>query len=176
LRLVHCSNFAANAVTLQSRAIDYALGTEQVPNPLIIHERGPNSDNRRPLDVIGRGRTVRFYKTSIPIIATAALFVSVTAMPQAHAFNIKSQTATSEESDVSNKEFERAAFLEARAYICGTDEASEAAMKAGMKQTGLPEDIAVEIVSDLASGIIDKAVETKSKEICGRPKVQLSHF
>jgi hypothetical protein len=150
-------------------------GTEHVPNPLIIHERGPNSDYRWPQDVIGKGRIVRFYKTSIPIIA-AALFVSATAMPQTYAFDIKGQTQASEENDVSNKELERAAFLEAKAYICGTDEASEAAMKAGMKQTGLPEDIAVEIVSDLASGIIDKAVKTKSREICGKPKVQLSRF
>ncbi len=31
-----------------------------------------------------------------------------------------------------------------------------------MKETGLPEDVAVEIVSDLASGIIDKAAESGS--------------
>jgi hypothetical protein len=40
----------------------------------------------------------------------------------------------------------------------------------------LPEDIAVEIVSDLASGIIDKAQEPGSKKICGKAKVQLSGF
>jgi hypothetical protein len=119
---------------------------------------------------------MRHYKSSIPIIA-AALFAFAAAAPSAHAFNTKNQTEASEAGDeVSNKKFEQAAFLEAKAYLCGTDEASEAAMRAGMKETGLPEDIAVEIVSDLASGIIDKAVETKSKEICGRPKVQLSHF
>lgn len=120
---------------------------------------------------------MRFCKSSIPILA-AALLASAAAMAPVHASNIKNQTEASEENnDVSNKAFERAAFLEARAYICGTgSEASEAAMKAGMQETGLPEDIAVEIVSDLASGIIDKAVKSKSKEICGTAKVQLSHF
>ena len=118
---------------------------------------------------------MRFYKSSIPILA-AALLTSPAVLP-ANAFNIKNQTEASEDvSEVSNRQFERAALLEARAYICGTDEASEAAMKAGMRETGLPEDIAVEIVSDLASGHIDKAEESGSKEICGKAKVQLSGF
>jgi len=119
---------------------------------------------------------MRFYKSSIPILA-AALLASAAAVLPANAFNIKNQAEASEEvSEVSNKRFEQAALLEARAYICGTDEASEAAMKAGMRETGLPEDIAVEIVSDLASGHIDKAEESGSKEICGKAKVQLSGF
>lgn len=118
---------------------------------------------------------MRFYKSSIPILA-AALFTSAAVLP-ANAFNIKNQTEVPEDvSEVSNRQFERAALLEARAYICGTDEASEAAMKAGMRETGLPEDIAVEIVSDLASGHIDKAEESGSKEICDKAKVQLSGF
>ena len=100
---------------------------------------------------------MRFYRSSIPILA-GTLFASVVFSP-ANAFNIKNQTEVSEDiSEVSNRQFERAAWLEARAYICGTDEASEAAMKAGMRETGLPEDIAVEIVSDLASGHIDNCL------------------
>lgn len=119
---------------------------------------------------------MRFYRSLIPILA-AGLLASTAVMPSANAFNIKNEVQAPEESnDVSNKKFERAALLEARAYICGTDESSEAAMIAGMKETGLPEDIAVEIVSDLASGIIDKAEESGSKEICGKAKVQLSNF
>ncbi len=119
---------------------------------------------------------MRFFKSCIPVLA-AGLLVSAAATVPVHAFNIKNEAQTSQEGDeVSNKEFERAALLEARAYICGTDEPSEAAMRAGMKQTGLPEDIAVEIVSDLASGIVDRAVKSSSKEICGKAKVQLSHF
>jgi hypothetical protein len=118
---------------------------------------------------------MRFYKSSIPFFA-AALVASAAVLP-ANAFNIENQAQASEDvSEVSNRQFERAALLEARAYICGTDEASEAAMKAGMRETGLPEDIAVEIVSDLASGLIDSAEESGSKEICGKAKVQLSGF
>jgi hypothetical protein len=118
---------------------------------------------------------MRFYKSSIPILS-AALFAAAAVLP-ANAFNIKNQTEASEDvREVSNRQFERAALLEARAYICGTDEASQAAMNAGMRETGLPEDIAVEIVSDLASGHIDKAEESGSKEICGKAKVQLSGF
>jgi hypothetical protein len=118
---------------------------------------------------------MRFYKSSIPILA-AALFAAAPVVP-ANAFNIKDQAEASEDvSEVSNRKFEQAALLEARAYICGTNEASEAAMKAGMRETGLPEDIAVEIVSDLASGLIDSAKESGSKEICGKAKVQLSGF
>ncbi|CAN7607546.1 hypothetical protein LJR231_004553 [Phyllobacterium sp. LjRoot231] len=116
---------------------------------------------------------MRFYKSSIPILA-AVLLASAAVLPPANAFNIKE--ASEEGNEVNNKKFEQAAFLEARAYICGTDEASEAVMKAGMRETGLPEDIAVEIVSDLASGLIDKAEESGSKEICGKAKVQLSGF
>lgn len=119
---------------------------------------------------------MRFYKSTIPILA-AALFALTVNMPAASAFSLKDETEGFEHGDdVSNKKFEQAAFLEARAYLCGTNEASGAAMKAGMQETGLPEDIAVEIVSDLASGIIDKAVKARSKEICGKAKVQLSHF
>jgi len=119
---------------------------------------------------------MRFYKSSIPILV-AAVFASAAAMPPASAFSLKEQANTYEEgNEVTNKKFEQAALLEARAYICGTDEASEAAMKAGMRETGLPEDVAVEIVSDLASGLIDTAEESGSKEICGKAKVQLSGF
>lgn len=91
---------------------------------------------------------------------------------------MKGQTAVaSENSEINNRKFERAALLEAKAYICGTDsEASLEAMKAGMAETGLPEDIAVEVVSDLASGLIDKAVKSGSKEICGKPRVQISRL
>ncbi|PSH64046.1 hypothetical protein [Phyllobacterium sophorae] len=122
------------------------------------------------------GRAMQFYRSSIPILA-AALIASTAAVAPVHAFNIKNQTeASTESTDVSNERFQQAAVLEARAYICGTDEASEAAMRAGMKETGLPEDIAVEIVSDLASGIIDKAEETGSRALCGKAKVQLSNF
>ncbi len=119
---------------------------------------------------------MRFCKSTIPILA-AGLFASAALVPSANAFNIKDKAPAAEEiSDVSNKKFERAALLEAKAYICGTNEASDAAMRAGMKETGLPEDIAVEIVSDLASGIIDKAAESGSTAICGKAKVQLSGF
>jgi hypothetical protein len=129
-----------------------------------------------PPSVIGKGRAMRLYRSSIPILA-AALLASATAVAPVHAFNIKNQTeASAESNDVSNERFQQAAVLEARAYICGTDEASEAAMRAGMKETGLPEDIAVEIVSDLASGIIDKAEATGSRALCGKAKVQLSNF
>ncbi|MEK1886511.1 MAG: hypothetical protein AAAB35_02795 [Phyllobacterium sp.] len=123
---------------------------------------------------------MRFYKSCIPVLA-AGLMISAAAYAPVQAFSLKSQVEApavegGEGDEVNNKQLERAAYLEARAYICGTSEASETAMRAGMKETGLPEDIAVEIVSDLASGIIDQAVKTKSQEICGRAKVQLSHF
>jgi len=117
---------------------------------------------------------MRFYNSSIPILA-AAMFVS--AAGPVCAFNIKNQVEAPEEgNEVSNRKFEQAAIMEARAYICGTDEVGDTAMKAGLRETGLPEDIAVEIVSDLASGIIDKAQESRSKEICGKAKTQLSGF
>lgn len=118
---------------------------------------------------------MRFYKSSIPFFA-AALVASAAVLP-ANAFNIKNQAQASEDvSEVSNRQFERAALLEARAYICGTDEASEAAMKAGMRETGLPEDIAVEIVSDLASGHIDKAESSDRKKYAARPKCNFLVF
>jgi hypothetical protein len=124
--------------------------------------------------MIGRGRKMRFYNSSIPILA-AAMFVS--AAGPVCAFNIKNQVEAPEEgNEVSNRKFEQAAIMEARAYICRTDEVGDTAMKAGMRETGLPEDIAVEIVSDLASGIIDKVQESGSKEICGKAKTQLSGF
>jgi len=118
---------------------------------------------------------MRFFKSCVPILAAGLLATAAASVP-AHAFNIKQQEETQPGDEVNNKDFERAAFLEARAYLCGTNEASDAAMRAGMAQTGLPEDIAVEIVSDLASGIVDKAVKSKSQKICGKAKVQLSHF
>lgn len=119
---------------------------------------------------------MRFCDSTIPILA-AGLMASAALMPPAYAFGMKDKAqATEEVSDVSNKKFERAALLEARAYICGTDEASDSAMRAGMRETGLPEDIAVEIVSDLASGIIDRAEESGSRAICRDAKVQLSSF
>lgn len=117
---------------------------------------------------------MRFYKSSIPILA-AAVFVSATG--PVFAFNVKNQVEASEKgNEVRNRKFEQAAMIEARAYLCGTNEASDTAMKAGMRETGLPEDTAVEIVSDLASGIIDKAQEPGSKRICGKAKVQLSGY
>lgn len=117
------------------------------------------------------------HKTSMPIVVMA-LVASAFAVPSAGAFSMKGQTlAQSEDSDVNNRKFEQAAMLDAKAYLCGTDSAaSESAMKAGMAETGLPEDIAVEVVSDLASGIIDKAMKSGSKEICGKPQVQMSRF
>ncbi|MGH6858644.1 MAG: hypothetical protein ACRECY_00225 [Phyllobacterium sp.] len=109
-------------------------------------------------------------------VATLTLLGLVTV--PSHAFTIKGQPqAASEESEISNQKFEHAALLEAKAYICGTgSEASEAAMQAGMKETGLPEDIAVEVVSDLASGIIDHATKTGSKELCDKPTLRLSRL
>jgi hypothetical protein len=128
-----------------------------------------NGDNRQEM-----GRKMRFYKSSIPILA-AAVFVS--AAGPVFAFNVKNQVeATEKANEVRNRKFEQAAMMEARAFICRTNEASDTAMKAGMRETGLPEDIAVEIVSDLASGIIDKAQEPGSKKICANAKVQLSGF
>ena len=118
---------------------------------------------------------MRFFKSCVPILA-AGLLVSAAASAPVAAFSMKGQDESEAITDVNNKEFERAALLEARAYLCGTNEASDSAMRAGMAQTGLPEDIAVEIVSDLASGIVDKAVKSKSQEICGKAKVQLSRF
>ena len=118
---------------------------------------------------------MRFFKSCIPILA-AGLLVSTVAFAPLHAFSIKDEGESGAVNEVNNREFERAALLEARAYLCGTNEASDAAMRAGMTQTGLPEDIAVEIVSDLASGIVDKAIKSGSQKICGKAKVQLSHF
>jgi hypothetical protein len=119
---------------------------------------------------------MRFYKSSIFVLA-AAIAASTTAITTAQAFSIKEQVYAPEEgNEVSNRKFEQAALLEARAYICGTDEPSEAAMRAGMQETGVPEDTAIEIVSDLASGIIDKAEASGSKEICGKARVQLSFY
>ncbi|WP_027230289.1 hypothetical protein [Phyllobacterium sp. UNC302MFCol5.2] len=124
---------------------------------------------------------MQFSKSCIPVLA-AGLIISVAAgYAPVQAFSIKSEVQSSvpkggEGDEVNNPELERAAYLEARAYICGTSEASETAMRKGMKETGLPEVIAVEIVSDLASGIIDQAVKTKSQKICGKAEVQLSHF
>ncbi|UXN58417.1 hypothetical protein [Phyllobacterium zundukense] len=123
-----------------------------------------NGDNRQEM-----GRKMCFYKSSIPILA-AAVFVAATGPVFA---TVKNQA---ESTEVGNRKFEQAAMMEARASICGTDEASDTAMRAGMRETGLPEDTAVEIVSDLASGIIDKAQESGSKKICGKAKVQLSGF
>lgn len=119
---------------------------------------------------------MHFYKSSI-IMATVA-FVAFVSVPPSYAFNIKDGLqAEGESGDISNRKLQRAAFLEARAYICGTDsEAGNVAMKAGMQETGLPEDIAVEVVSDLASGIIDQAVKTGSKKICEKAEVQMSSF
>ncbi len=105
-------------------------------------------------------------------------FLAFAPVMTSHAFSIKGSLETEGEGgDISNKKFQRAAVLEAKAYICGTGtEASEAAMRAGMAETGLPEDIAVEVVSDLASGIIDNATKTGSKKMCETPEVQMSSF
>ncbi|MBZ9656870.1 hypothetical protein [Phyllobacterium lublinensis] len=119
---------------------------------------------------------MRFTNSTVPILA-AGLLASTLWMAPAHSFSIKDKEPVAEDmTDISNKKFERAALLEARAYICGTNEASDVIMRAGMRETGLPEDIAVEIVSDLASGIIDKAEASGSRAICGNAKVQLSSF
>jgi hypothetical protein len=115
-------------------------------------------------------------RSSMILIVTGLLaFVPVAA---SHAFSIKGHLETEGGSgDINNKKFQKAAILEAKAYICGTGtEASEAAMRAGMEETGLPEDIAVEVVSDLASGIIDKATKARSKKMCETPEVQMSRF
>lgn len=111
------------------------------------------------------------------IIATAA-FVMLAPVTTTQAFSIKGAVETEGDGmDVNSKKFHKAAVLEAKAYICGTGtEGSEAAMRAGMAETGLPEDIAVEVVSDLASGIIDQATKTGSKKMCGKPEVQMSSF
>ncbi|MEP7455796.1 hypothetical protein [Phyllobacterium sp. SB3] len=119
---------------------------------------------------------MHFLRSSM-IVATVA-FVMLAPVTAGHAFSIKGAVETEGESaDISNKKFQKAAVLEAKAYICGTGtEGSEAAMRAGMAETGLPEDIAIEVVSDLASGIIDHATKTGSKKMCGKPEVQMSSF
>lgn len=111
-------------------------------------------------------------------VLMVAMIASALSIQSAGAFSMKGQTTVpSEANEIYNKKFERAALLEAKAYICGTDSAASfAAMKAGMAETGLPEDIAVEVVSDLASGLIDKAVKSGSKEICGKPQLQVSRL
>lgn len=116
-------------------------------------------------------------KLSASVLITAIVASALSIQP-AGAFSMKGQMAApSENNDISNKKFEKAALLEAQAYICGTDsDASLQVMRAGMAETGLPEDIAVEVVSDLASGLIDKAVKSGSKEICGKPRVQISRL
>lgn len=77
--------------------------------------------------------------------------------------------------DAYNPKFEEAALMEAQAYLCGTDSGlSELAMAEGMKQTGLPEDIAVEIVSDLASVIIDAASKDDSAKFCSSVPVVIA--
>ncbi|WP_157179319.1 hypothetical protein [Phyllobacterium sp. YR531] len=123
-----------------------------------------------------KGRIMHFLRSSV-VMATVA-FLAFTPMTASHAFSIKGQVETeSEGGDINNKKFQKAAVLEAKAYICGTGtEASEAAMRAGMAETGLPEDIAIEVVSDLASGIIDQATRTGSKKMCGKPEIQMSSF
>ncbi|WP_252597210.1 hypothetical protein [Phyllobacterium sp. 21LDTY02-6] len=111
------------------------------------------------------GRSIAF----ATILGTALLGSGMAA----HAFSM--DEADSGTSEIYNKKFQRAALLEARAYVCGSDStASEAAMRAGMQETGLPEDIAVEVVSDLASGIIDKAVKNGNRKLCGKAEVRLS--
>jgi hypothetical protein len=114
---------------------------------------------------------MHFLKSST-VMATA-MFLALVPVAGSHAFSIKGQVQTETEAeDISNGKFQQAAVLEARAYICGTGtEASEAAMRAGMAETGLPEDIAIEVVSDLASGIIDQAARTGSKAICAKAEV-----
>lgn len=127
-----------------------------------------------PRSKVGKGSLMRLYKSTMAIAAAALIaFVST---PSSYAFSIKGSVQTEDESsEINNKKLQRAAVLEAKAYICGTDsEASAAVMKAGMAETGLPEDIAIEVVSDLASGIIDRATKTGSKEICGKAEVELS--
>jgi hypothetical protein len=129
--------------------------------------------------MIGKGRIMRFYRSSMAIAAMT--FLTVASVHPGHAFSIKQQSQVEAQSEeggkINNSKLRHAALLEAKAYICGTDSAaSEEAMRAGMKETGLPEDIAVEIVSDLASGIVDHAVKTNSKEICGKPAVRLSRL
>jgi hypothetical protein len=119
---------------------------------------------------------MRKIPTSVLIMAVV---VSALSVQPAGAFSMKGQRmeSVSENSEINNKKFEKAALMEAKAYLCGTDSnASFEAMKAGMAETGLPEDIAVEVVSDLASGLIDKAVKSGSKEICGKPRVQISRL
>jgi hypothetical protein len=92
-----------------------------------------------------------FPPIAILCISTAAIV---------HAFNVKDQEIVSEErSDVLNGKFEQA-VIEDRAYICGTDESSLTAIKAGMRETGLAEDVAVEIVP-----ILPPASSTR----CGSP-------
>ncbi|MHC1550047.1 hypothetical protein [Phyllobacterium sp. K27] len=112
------------------------------------------------------------------MVVTTAVFFAVVPMTSSLAFSIKGQLETDVEGgDINNKKFQKAAILEAKAYICGTGtEASEAAMRAGMAETGLPEDIAVEVVSDLASGIIDRATKAGSKKMCEIPEVQMSRL
>lgn len=117
---------------------------------------------------------MRFCKSSIFALIAIPCILTVGTV---HAFNVENQEDVSEErSDVLNRKFEQAAIIEARAYICGADESSDTAIKAGMRETGLPEDVAVEIVSDLASGLVDKAQESGSKIVCGKVEVQLSDF
>ncbi|TXR46504.1 hypothetical protein [Phyllobacterium endophyticum] len=104
-------------------------------------------------------------------------FMCLSAADTVEAFDVKNDSANSgEDGDVRNRNFEEAAIIDARTYICGTHDSSDNAIEAGMRETGLPEDIAVEIVSDLASGLVDKASQSGSKLICRKAAVQLSDF
>ncbi len=119
---------------------------------------------------------MHFLRSSLAMTTAALLLLAP--VTTSYAFSIKGQVETEgESSDINNKKFQKAAILEAKAYICGTDsDASEAAMRAGMAETGLPEDIAVEVVSDLASGIIDQATKSGSKKMCDKPEIHMSSF
>ena len=115
---------------------------------------------------------MEFHGSSMSIMV---MIMCLSVVSAAYPFKISEQEESAEV-EGNNRKFEQAAMIEARGYICGTDESSAPAMTAGMRETGLPEDIAVEIVSDLASGIIDDAQKSGSKKICGKVKVQLSDF
>lgn len=84
---------------------------------------------------------------AITIIAGVSLFSAIS-------------TASSQDGEmlhVYGPVYKEAALLEAQASVCGTNiEASDVAFKTLMRDEGLPEDVAVEIVSDMATAVIDE--------------------
>ncbi|GHC75427.1 hypothetical protein [Limoniibacter endophyticus] len=89
---------------------------------------------------------------AVTIIAAVSLFAAISS----------AASQDGEMLDVYGPIYKEAALLEAQASICGTNiEASDVAFKKLMREENLPEDIAVEIVSDMATVIIDESAATK---------------